>query len=288
MTKKNAFYRILCGFFLGISVVAPGFSGSVIAITMGIYQDLLRIVSNPFKQFKSNIRFCLPLIIGVVVSAVLFVLTFSRLFDLYETQMYLLFSGLIFGNMPVIYSEIKKSGFKIRYLLGGVVALAAAVVFSGNISGLADSAILGNVISLPVFALSGFLAGVSLLIPGMSVSIVLIVLGAYSPLLRYTDALIHLNFDYLVPLLLFVGCAAIGLILASRVIKYIFNKYPGFANSMVFGFMTGSLVALLLQSLKHVDLSSDWLSALLSLAAGLVISVLFTVLSKKSGLSAKR
>ena len=57
-------YRILCGFFLGVSVVAPGFSGSIIAITMGIYQDLLRIISNPFKQFKKNVKYCIPLGIG--------------------------------------------------------------------------------------------------------------------------------------------------------------------------------------------------------------------------------
>ena len=288
MTKKNIFYRMLCGFFLGISVVAPGFSGSVIAITMGIYQDLLDIVSNPFRQFKKNMRFCFPLIIGVVVSAVLFVLAFSQLFESYETQMYLLFAGLIFGNMPVIYSEIKKSGFKARYLVGGVVALAAAVVFSGNISGLTDSSMLKNAASLPVFALSGFLAGISLLIPGMSVSIVLIVLGAYGQLLNYTNAIIHLDFENILPLLAFAGSAAVGLVLASHAIKHIFKKYPGFANSMVFGFMTGSLIALLWQSVKHIDFSSDWLSGLISLAAGLVISLLFMAVSRKSGYSSKR
>ena len=288
MTKKNVFYRMLCGFFLGISVVAPGFSGSVVAITMGIYQDLLNIVSNPFKQFKKNLRFCFPLIIGVVISAVLFVLTFSRLFDSYETQMYLLFAGLIFGNMPVIYSEIKKSGFKARYLIGGVVALAAAVVFSGNISGLSNTPMIKDATSLPIFALSGFLAGVTLLIPGMSVSIVLIVLGAYSQLLGYTNAIIHLDFENLIPLLAFAGSAAVGLVLASHAIKHIFKKYPGFANSMVFGFMGGSLIALLWQSVRHIDFNTDWLSGLAALIAGLVISVLFTMISKKSGFSSKR
>ena len=63
-------YRIFSGFFLGISLFAPGFSGSIAAIIMGVYQDLVRIISNPFKQFKQNIIFCLPLIIGALISAV--------------------------------------------------------------------------------------------------------------------------------------------------------------------------------------------------------------------------
>ena len=61
------FYRIFCGFFLGLSIFAPGFSGSVIAIIMGVYQDMLRIVSNPFKRLKENILFCIPLGIGAEI-----------------------------------------------------------------------------------------------------------------------------------------------------------------------------------------------------------------------------
>ena len=283
MTKKNIFYRVLCGFFLGISVVAPGFSGSVIAITMGIYQDLLQVVSNPFKQLRKNIRFCFPLAIGVVISAVLFVLVFSRLFDLYEKLMYLLFAGLIFGNMPVIYSEIKKSSVKPHYIIGGIVALAAAVVFGGNITGLTDISASGSALNLPVFALSGFLGGVSLLIPGMSASIVLIIMGAYSSLLLYTNELLHLSFAYIVPLAVFIVCALFGLVLASHLIKHIFKKYPGFANSMVFGFMSGSLIALLLQGIKpNSGQYINWLFGAIALLVGLVVSVLFTLLARKS------
>src|SRR5215510_11894359 len=92
---KKILYRIFCGFFLGLSVFAPGFSGSVIAIIMGIYQDLVRIASNPFKRLKENILFCIPLAIGAALSAVLFVILFSFLFDRYEKATYLLFVGLI-------------------------------------------------------------------------------------------------------------------------------------------------------------------------------------------------
>ena len=73
------FYRIICGFFLGLSVFLPGLSGSVVAIIMGIYQDILRIVSNPFKKLKENIIYCVPLAIGVGISGILFIIVFNYL-----------------------------------------------------------------------------------------------------------------------------------------------------------------------------------------------------------------
>jgi len=113
-------YRVFCGFFLGLSVFAPGISGSVIAIIMGIYHDLIRIVSNPFKQLKANVLFCMPLAIGAAISAVLFVITFKFLFSTYEKATYLLFVGLIAGNLPVIFAEIKKYEFQKSYQAGGI------------------------------------------------------------------------------------------------------------------------------------------------------------------------
>jgi len=89
---KTFFYRIFCGFFLGFSNFTPGFSGSVVAITVGIYQDLVRSVSNPLKQLKQNILFCLPLISGAVIGAIF--LSMSSNFSLILTKRRSIFSLL--------------------------------------------------------------------------------------------------------------------------------------------------------------------------------------------------
>ena len=109
---KSFLYRVLCGFCLGISVFAPGISGSIMAIIMGIYDKLLDIVSNPFKNFKKNFVFLLPLGIGAAISLVLFILVFSYLFETYEKAVFMLFIGLIVGNLPMVYKEARKSRFK--------------------------------------------------------------------------------------------------------------------------------------------------------------------------------
>ena len=65
------FYRMLCGAFLGISVIAPGISGSIMAVMMGIYDELISIISNPFKKFKANFTYLLPMGIGALGSILL-------------------------------------------------------------------------------------------------------------------------------------------------------------------------------------------------------------------------
>jgi putative membrane protein len=276
---KRFLYRTFCGFFLGISIFAPGFSGSVVAIAMGIYQDLLRIISNPFRRLKENFIFCLPLVIGAVFSAVVFVISFKFLFETYEKATYLLFVGLIAGNLPVIFNEVKKCGFKKHYLIGGV--FAAALTY-GIIAAefVQASSIDGIVSGMHIIALGGLACGAAALIPGMSNSTVLIVMGLYSQLIFAAEALLRANFTYLLPLGIFGFCAVAGLVLASRGIKFVFERFPGFANVTVFGFMIGSLIGILSQSLQLHDANFNWLQGALMPIAGLGISIMFVVLGK--------
>jgi len=276
---KKFFYLIFCGFFLGLSVFAPGFSGSVIAIILGIYQDLLTIISNPFKEFRKNVMFCLPLAIGAGISAILFVIAFKFLFTTYEKATYILFVGLIAGNLPIIFEEIKKHTFKKSYIIGGACAFIAALVLAILGIGAESSSSIENINS-GIMALSGLAAGATALIPGMSVSMVLIIMGVYSNLIIIAESLLHMDFTYLIPFGIFSILALIGLVITSRGIKATFNKFPGFANSAVFGFMTGSLVGILIESLKLADSNFNWLQGGLALATGLVISMLFVVLGK--------
>ena len=278
---KRFLYRIVCGFFLGLSVFAPGFSGSLIAIMMGIYQDIVRIAANPFKQLRKNFRFCLPLFIGAAISGVLFVLAFKYLFETYEKATYLLFVGLIVGNMPVIFKEIKKCGVQKRYLLGGVGAFAMALVLVIFALGIEQTAIVeNNTVNLLILTLGGLVGGMTALVPGMSVSMILIVMGVYRQIIFAAEALLHLDFTYLLPLGVFVVCAVVGLVFASKGIKFIFKRFPGFANSMVFGFMSGALIGILIQSLQMNDTNFSWLLGGIMLAAGLGVSMLFVVMGK--------
>ena len=278
---KLFLYRIVCGFFLGLSIVAPGFSGSLVAIAMGVYHEFVRIIANPLKKLKQNLMFCIPLGIGLIISGILFVLTFRQLFDSYEKAIYLLFVGLIAGSIPLVLFEVKKIGFKPFYLIGAIGALALAVAIgvfasgSGLMSG--DTATMSD---WPGLALGGFAAGVTALIPGMSLATILILLGVYSPLIYAVEELLRMELSFIIPIGLFFICTVIGLLSAAKGIKYIFEKFPGFANTTVLGFQVGSLISIFYQSQQITDPNFTWLLGAIMILIGLGISALFIMMGK--------
>ena len=278
----NYLYRILCGFFLGLSIVAPGLSGSVIAIIMGVYKDIVDIAANPFKNLKRNILFCIPFVIGAALSAVVFVLLFDYLFSTYEKATYLLFIGLIAGNLPVIYDEIKEHGFKPIYLIGAAIAFVAALALILTASGITQSSAATKLTaSLPRLVSAGFAGGATALIPGMSVSMVLIVFGVYRELIFTAKQVLGLDMAYLLPAVLFAGAAIVGLVVSSKAIKWVFEELPGLAYTIVFGFMASSILGMVIQSLQLQDTDFNWVLGAFMLAVGLGISMLFVVLSRK-------
>jgi len=271
----------MCGFFLGLSIFAPGFSGSLVAIAMGVYHEIVRVMSNPFKQLKRNIAFCVPIGVGLVISAVVFVFAFRQLFDSYEKAVYLLFVGLIAGSIPLVFREVRKSGFKPFYLIGAFCAFAIAVAVSvltseaGLMSG--ETASMSD---WPGLAIGGFAAGVTALIPGMSLSTVLVVLGVYAPLMFAAEALMRMDLSFIVPIGLFLVCTVIGLMSTAKGIKYVFEKFPGFSNTTVLGFQFGSIIGIAYQSHQIIDLNFTWLLGAVMLIVGFCISIMFIILGK--------
>ncbi|MEE0265253.1 MAG: DUF368 domain-containing protein [Acutalibacteraceae bacterium] len=268
---KGFLYRILCGFCLGISIFAPGISGSIMAIIMGIYDKLIEITSNPFKNFKNNLKFLFPMGIGAVISLVLFVLVFSYLFETYESVVYMLFVGLIAGNLPMIYKEANKNKFKWYYLIGAVVAVAIAFAVGVMSKGVSSAQTAGDSVNLAYIALSGAITGMASIVPGMSISMILIVMGVYDTLIAAAKSL-----D--IAVIGVVGIAfVVAMVLFSRVIKFVFNRFNGVANYMVLGFLVGSIGGVVCT----LPAGSFSLPGIIMLVIGLLVSLLFVFLGKK-------
>lgn len=241
---------------------------------MGIYDKLLEIIANPFRNFKRNLIYLLPMGIGALISLVLFVLLFSYLFEAYEKATYLLFTGLIAGNLPVIFKKTNRARMKLHHIVGMAAAFAIALaigILSARTPLAQQSAISVNLIYL---ALCGVVAGISSIVPGISVSMILIMFGVYDYLIKAARSL-----DILVIAIVGVCfvCAMVGF---SHFVKFIFRRYNHFAYCMVFGFMCGSLLSIFL-SLPASNLNFNWFIGALAISAGLGISLLFPILGRK-------
>jgi len=291
---KKFFYRVFYGFVIGTALIAPGVSGSVMAIMMGIYEDLLDIMANPFKNLKRNLGWVIPMGIGAAVSALVFVIIFSSLFDSYPLASALLLIGLIAGNLPAVFRDAKGNGFKASYAVPMAVGFLLSFGF-GALRAWLDSR--GPEASsapdaLWYMAVCGVTAGIIAIVPGMSISTTLLLFGVYERLLAAArgsidEALAFVGlsdkaegFSSIFLMAVTGTCFIAGMIAFSRVIKHILANHKAPAYWTVFSFMCGSVGAIIL-TLPFDDANFALWQGLLALLLGVGISLLFVVLSKR-------
>lgn len=286
---NNFFYRMLCGAFLGISVIAPGISGSIMAVMMGIYDDLINIISNPFKKFKKNFFYLLPMVIGALVSMLLLIKVLDFLFENYTVPAYLLFMSLIAGSVPTVIDEARHEPIKKKYFIGTVLAfvfaLTIGILGKSNFAIGIDTANTASAAMKIYLPACGAVAGMMSMVPGMSISMLLMMFGIYEPLLSlatglmlperwFTSAWFGEAFTVVTVVIAFL----IGMVLFSNITKRVFKKWHSLGFLMVLGFMSGSIVSIF-PGLPND--APDWILSIIAIAIGLGISYLFKVLGKK-------
>ena len=286
---NNFFYRMLCGAFLGISVIAPGISGSIMAVMMGIYDDLINIISNPFKKFKKNFFYLLPMGFGAVASMLLLIKALDFLFENYTVPAYLLFMSLIAGSVPTVIDEAREEPIKKKYFIGTVLAFAFALTIGilgkSNFAIGIDTANTASVAMKIYLPACGTVAGMMSMVPGMSISMLLMMFGIYEPLLELATGLMTPErwftpawFGEALTVGTVVLAFLIGMVLFSNITKRVFKKWHSLGFLMVLGFMSGSIVSIF-PGLPNGIL--NWVLSIVAIAIGLSISYLFKVLGKK-------
>ena len=103
-------YNFLKGIIVGIGGIAPGLSGSVLLVILGLYQKTINAIGTIFKNFKKNVAFLVPLFLGFGVGVVLFSKIVDFLLENYEMYTRFAFLGLVIGTVPLFYKEVKKEG----------------------------------------------------------------------------------------------------------------------------------------------------------------------------------
>lgn len=239
--KRGTFIlRWLQGALIGVSCIIPGASGGVLAVSMGLYEPCVEAIYGFFRHFKAegkrNFLFLLPLALGGAMGLLgcSFVLEWL-MENLYEPFMAALI-GLVLGGLPSFFREANASegGFRPRYLWAALfgAALIGGVAFMS--ARLTQSA--GLPFNYLTAALSGALIVAGAMLPGMSTSFLLMMLGLYAPALH---ALTHFQMDYLC----FVALGGLlGGTLMLLFVRRMFRRYRGYAYYTMLGFLLGTVV----------------------------------------------
>jgi len=236
----NYFSNFIKGIFIGSGAILPGISSGVICMVVGLYEELLNSVLNFFKDIKGNIKFLFPIVIGAIIGIIIFSNIISYCFNYIPCQTKSLFIGLLLGSIYILAKSNlntntnKKSeyiSFFICFILGiGLIYLENFI----NI----NNEYISNTYNASFLISSGFFMSIGIVVPGVSSTVILIILGVYS---TYLSALSVVNMTVLFPMMLGAG---IGSIIFMKIIQKFLNYFHAQTMFGIIGFSLGSVLIL--------------------------------------------
>lgn len=223
------------GVIVGGSMLVPGVSGGTMAMLLGIYDSLISSVSGFFKQPKKSLKVLIPFVIGALLGMVLFAKPLLTLIEKYPMPTLYFFLGAVAGGIPFVLRKAQASKLSVStvfYLLLGIALVLGIGRLPENLFSVSLHVGLREILLLIA---AGIFVAVALILPGISVSYMLLVMGMYQ---NTMDSISKLYLPYLVPL----GVGGIlGILLTTKLLENAMNRYPKPTYLIILGFMLGSV-----------------------------------------------
>lgn len=222
--------RVVKGMFIGSGFILPGISGGALAAVFGIYERIIAFLAHPFKNFKKDIKFFLPVAIGGILGLYILSFAVSFLLGSYQTIILWFFVGAILGTAPSLWRQAGKQGRQKRDYIIMLITFILALLFLIYGKHLFSTSIPQNTWT---WMLAGGLIALGVIVPGLSPSNFLLYMGMYKAM---SDNIKDLNFSVLIPIA--IG-GLIVLISLSKLFDHIFKvAYP-----QLFHFILGVVAA---------------------------------------------
>ncbi len=228
----------LKGIALGAGAILPGISSGVLCVSFGIYEKLLDSILNFFKDIKRNIKFLLPIVIGSGIGIILFGNLLRILFSNFEIPTKFCFIGIILGGVPSILKNANsKNGFRLHYLIYTLITLLFTLLLL-YIENQTSSSNFANNTTFLYLVLGGFIMSIGVVVPGISSTVLLMLLGIYDV---YLLAVSNVNLYILIPM-------GIGVLLGGyiflKITKYFLDNFHTQTYYAILGFILGSIPVL--------------------------------------------
>lgn len=248
---------IVQGIVVGIANIIPGVSGGTMMVAMGLYDKLIHAITHLKKEFKNSLKLLVPIFLGAGIAIVVLSRLFEYLLEHYPIPTNFAFCGLIAGSLPFIFKKVKGHKVSIGKIIPFLIFFAIVIgmaLLGENEGGAADVSFgLVNVIKLLGV---GIIAAATMVIPGVSGSMMLMLLGYYSTILKsinqFIDALIAFDINGLLTqcgvLIPFGIGVVIGIFLIAKIIEFIFSKAEIHAYYAIIGLIMASPVAILIKT----------------------------------------
>lgn len=242
MKMKNIWEKYISvaakGFVIGGTMLVPGVSGGSMAMILGIYSSLISAVSSFYQRKKDSFCFLFTFCIGAVIGMALLANPISDLIDAFPKPMMYFFIGAVVGGIPMMFREANIQSFSWKvpvYILLGMLMVCAISILPLNSESIEQS---NGIFELLLLFFAGIIAAIALLLPGISISYLLLLLGLYS---KTITAIKALQFSFLLPMAL---GGLVGIILMAKLLEKAMARYPQVTYLVILGFILGSVVSI--------------------------------------------
>lgn len=260
MKVKAFFKRFFAGMGIGCGAAIPGVSGAAIAVIFKVYEEIIDAINNARKRFVYALKVLIPILVGIICAVIPCIILFSYAFEHFLFILIAVFAGFLIGSFPGITDEVKgvKPNKKqiIIIIIGAlfVILLGVLSIVLGDLFNLhevfAETPWWLYLVLIPV----GAVAAVALTVPGLSGSLILLIIGFYRPLVDFAKTwgkeLAKGNFNNFGKLCGVIGCFAIGcligVVLVSKIMTVLLRKSHDSTFFGIIGFILGSVVVLFL------------------------------------------
>ncbi len=248
---------ILQGIVVGVANIIPGVSGGTMMVAMGVYDKLIHSITHLRKEFLKSLKFLIPILIGAAVAIIALSRVFEFLLDTHPIPTNLAFCGLIAGCLPCIFEKVKGHkvtvGKLIPFAIFFIIVILMAVLGAAGGSSASINLSFLNVIKL--FGV-GIIAAATMVIPGVSGSMILMLLGYYDTILAvindFVDGVTHFDIPMVMEtfgILLPFGIGVVfGIFAIAKIIEIIFAKAEVHAYYAIIGLIIASPIAILIQT----------------------------------------
>ena len=268
------FKTIVKGFVVGSSMMIPGVSGGSMAMILGEYDHLIAAIPSIFskKTFLKSVKYLLTFVIAALLGILIVARPLEVLINRYSLIIMYLFLGAVCGTIPMMVRKAHSEGFDIPSLL--YIIIGIALVFSIELipEGIFNPSLDADFFDIVIQILGGILVSIGLVLPGISTSYLLLVLGLYEPMI---SALSNNEFISLLPLVLGL---LVGILALTKLLQIAMERYPKITYMMILGFLLGSIKEI------YPGLPSSWgvLAALVLFAAGFIIVYKLSLFEEES------
>lgn len=248
---------ILQGMAVGIANIIPGVSGGTMMVAMGLYDKLIHSITHLKSEFKNSLKLLIPIFAGAGLAIVLLSRLFEYLLENHPIPTNFAFCGLIAGSLPFIFKKVQGKKVTVGKIIPFLVFFALVILMAvlGETSG-ADADVSFTVINVIKLLGVGIIAAATMVVPGVSGSMMLMLLGYYDTIIAtindFIDAM--LSFD-MAGILSAVGIlvpfgigVVIGIFLIAKLIEFIFAKAETHAYFAIIGLIMASPIAILLKT----------------------------------------